>query len=131
VLIGAVVGLLIAAAIGWMVYVGARRINYATFFRWTGLALIFIAAGLVSRAVHELVEIGVIQIGSQTAFDLSATLPDDSPLGAFLRALFGYSATPEVITLVAYLAYLIPVLWLYLRPVAVAAPKERPAVTAG
>ena len=131
VIVGALIGLAIAAVIGWMIYVGAQRINYGTFFRWTGLTLIFIAAGLLSRAVHELVEIGAIQFGSQTAFDLSAILPDDSPLGAFLRALFGYSATPEVITLVVYFAYLIPVLYLYLRPVPVAVPAEQRAATTG
>ena len=131
VIVGALIGLGIAAVIGWAIYVSARRINYGTFFRWTGLTLIFIAAGLVSRAVHELVEIGAIQIGSQTAFDVSAILPNDSPLGAFLRALFGYSATPEVITVIVYLAYLIPVLYLYLRPVPVAVPAEQRAATTG
>jgi high-affinity iron transporter len=131
VLLGALIGLAIAVAIGWGVYAGARRINYGTFFRWTGLALIFIAAGLISRAVHELVEIGAISIGSQPAFNISAVLPDDSGLGLFLRALLGYSSSPEVITLVAYFVYIVPVLWFYLRPVAVAQPAERSAVTTG
>lgn len=131
VIAGALIGLGIAVVIGWMVYAGARRINYGTFFRWTALALIFIAAGLLSRAVHELVEIGVIQIGSQTAWDLSGILPDDSPLGAFLRALFGYTATPEVITVIVYLAYIVPVLYLYLRPVPVVTSTQRRQVTSG
>ena len=131
VLLGALIGLAIAVVIGWGVYAGARRINYATFFRWTGLALIFIAAGLISRAVHELVEIGAINIGSQPAFNISGVLPDDSGLGLFLRALLGYSSSPEVITLVVYFLYLVPVLWYYLRPVAVAKSAERSAVSAG
>ena len=54
VLSGAVVGLLIAVAIGFGFYRGARVLNLRTFFRWTGVALIFIAAGLLSHAVHEL-----------------------------------------------------------------------------
>jgi high-affinity iron transporter len=131
VLIGALIGLAMAVVIGWGVYAGARRINYGTFFRWTGLALIFIAAGLISRAVHEMVEIGAINVGSQPAFDLSGVLPDDSGLGLFLRALLGYSSSPEVITLVCYLLYLVPVLWLYLRPVAVAKAAETSAVITG
>ena len=123
VLIGAVIGLAIAAVIGYLVYAGARRINYGTFFRWTGLALIFIAAGLLSHGVHELVEINVITFGTQTAFDISAILPHEgNVIGEFLRALLGYTSTPEVVTLAAYLLYLIPVLYLYLRPVPVAAP---------
>lgn len=128
VLVGALVGLGIAVVIGWMVYVGARRINYGTFFRWTGLALIFIAAGLVSRAIHELVEIGVVSVGTQPAFNLAGVLPEDSGPGLFLRALLGYSSSPEVVTVIAYLLYLVPVLLLYLRPVPVAkAAGQRPA----
>jgi high-affinity iron transporter len=131
VLVGAVLGLVIAAGIGWLVYAGARRINYGTFFRWTGLALIFIAAGLLSHAVHELAEIGAISVGTHPAFDLSGVVPSDQGVGLFLNALLGYSAAPELITLVVYLLYLVPVLWLYLRPVPVATPKEQRAATTG
>jgi len=117
VLLGALIGLAIAVAIGWLIYTGARRINYGAFFKLTGIALIFIAAGLLSHAVHELVEVNWITFGTQTAFDISAVLPHDAGIGLFLRALLGYTSTPEVITLAAYLLYLVPVLWLYLRPV--------------
>jgi high-affinity iron transporter len=123
VLVGALVGLAVAALLGVGFYQGSRRINLATFFRWTGVALIFIAAGLLSSAVHELIEIGVIPFGTQTLFDLSAVLPHEqdagSLLGQFLRALFGYSATPEVTTFVVWLAYVVTVLTLFLRPVKV------------
>jgi high-affinity iron transporter len=117
VLIGALLGFAAAAAIGWAVYVGSRRINYGTFFRLTGLALIFIAAGLLSRAVQELIEVGAIGVGTQRVFDLSGVLSQEMGVGEFLRALLGYSSAPEVITVLVYLAYLLPVLWLYLRPV--------------
>jgi high-affinity iron transporter len=123
VLIGALVGLAVAALLGVGFYQGSRRINLATFFRWTGVALIFIAAGLLSSAVHELIEIGVIPFGTQTLFDLSAVLPHEqeggSLVGQFLRALFGYSATPEATTFVVWLAYVVTVLTLFLRPVKV------------
>ena len=100
---------LIAAVIGVGFYQGSRRINLATFFRWTGVALVFIAAGLLSHAVHEFIEIGVITVGTQTLFDLSAILPHEgeggSLIGQFLRALFGYTSTPEVTTFVVWLTY--------------------------
>ena len=128
ILLGSLVGLAIAVALGWLIYTGARRINYGTFFRLTGLALVFIAAGLLSHAVHELVEVGWITMGTGIAFDISAVLPDDAGVGVFLRALLGYAAAPEVLTLVVYFAYLVPVLVLYLRPVRVAPPQpERTA----
>ena len=122
---GALVGLLVAVAIGWLIYAGARRFNYGTFFLATGLALIFIAAGLLSHAVHELVDVGWITVATQPAFDISAVLSHDAGLGQFLRALVGYTSRPEVVTLVIYLAYLVTVLWFYLRPVPVATVQEK------
>jgi high-affinity iron transporter len=126
VLVGAIVGLLIATVLGVGFYHGSRRLNLASFFRWTGIALVFIAGGLVARAIHELIEINVITFGTQTLFDLSAVLPHDpaggSILGQFLHALFGYTSTPEVLTFVVWLTYVVVVLTLYLRPV-----KRRPA----
>jgi len=122
-LVGAVIGLLIAIALGYGFYRGAQVMNLRTFFQWTGVALIFIAAGLVSHAVHEFAEAGVITIGTATAFDISGILPHDPEAGALgvvgsiLRALFGYSSTPEWITLLSWLAYLGIVLPTYLRPV--------------
>ena len=129
VLVGAAIGLLIAAVLGVGFYHGSRRLNLATFFRWTGVALIFIAAGLLSSAVHELIEIGVITFGTQPAFDISGVLPHEADagniLGQFLRAIFGYSATPEVTTFVVWLTYVVVVLYLFLRPMkSVAAPRS-------
>jgi high-affinity iron transporter len=116
-LIGALVGLGVAAVMGYGFYRGSRRINLRTFFRVTGVLLVFIAAGLVSHAAHEFVEIGVINVGTQTLFDVSGVLTSTSGLGEFLGALFGYSSQPEVITFVVWLAYLATVLPLFLRPV--------------
>ena len=125
VLLGALIGLLIAAVVGYAIYRGSRALNIRTFFRWTGIALIFIAAGLLSHAVHEFIEVGIITIGTQTAFDISGFLPHETGIGQFLRALLGYTSQPEIITLGVYVAYVAIVLWLYLRPVA--PPQPRPA----
>lgn len=47
-----------------------------------------------------------------------------SIVGQFLRAAFGYTATPELTTFVVWLAYVVIVLALYLRPI------KRPAAPA-
>ncbi len=127
IVLGAVLGLVAAVGIGWIFYTGSRRIDLRSFFRWTGIGLIFIAAGLLSQAVHELIEVGVIPIGTQAAYDLSRVLPDASGIGQFLRAILGYSAAPEVTTLGIHVAYLVAVLGLYLRPTRPAAPPARTA----
>jgi high-affinity iron transporter len=130
ILAGAVLGIGGAALIGWGFYSGSRRIDLGRFFRWTGIALVFIAAGLLSHAVHEFIEVaeiaGVPVIGSQTAFDISAVLSHDEGIGQFLRAIFGYSAHPEVLTLVVHVAYVVGILALYLRPVRPSPPATRP-----
>ena len=129
VVVGALVGLAIAVLIGYGFYRGSRRVNLASFFRWTGIALIFIAAGLLSNAIHEFIEIGALGSGpwTQTAFDLSGVLSHDDGVGAFLRAIFGYSATPEVLTLIIHVAYIAATLGLYLRPLP---PRVPPAQAA-
>jgi high-affinity iron transporter len=125
---GALLGLLLAVAIGYGFYRGSRRIRLGTFFRWTGVALIFIAAGLISHAVSEFIEIGLIRIATQTAFDISAFLPHEEGIGQFLRALLGYNSTPEVLTLAVWLTYLVVVLTLYLRPVHPPSPAPREVI---
>ena len=120
------VGLLIAAVLGVGFYQGSRRFNLATFFRWTGVALIFIAAGLCQgcprahrdRRHHLRDATGLRRLGRAAPHDDGGNL-----IGQFLRALFGYSATPEVATFVVWLVYVVVVLFLFLRP-------SKPAVTA-
>jgi len=124
-LLGAVIGLLLAVGIGYGFYRGARVINLRTFFTWTAVALIFIAAGLVSQGIHEFIEAGVITVGSATAFDISASFSQQSGLGQWLRALLGYTSRPEWITLGAWLAYIVTVLALYLRPMKPPSPEVR------
>jgi high-affinity iron transporter len=130
VLVGAVVGLVGAGLIGWGFYRGSRAIDLRRFFRWTGIALVFIAAGLLSHAVHEFLEVaaiaGVSVIGSQTAFDISRVLSQDDGIGQFLRAIFGYSSSPEVLTLLVHLGYVVGILAVYLRPVRPAPPAQHP-----
>ena len=118
ILLGALVGLVIAGLIGYALYRGSRRLNLASFFRWTGISLVFIAAGLLSHGIGEFVEIGALGSGfwTVTAYDISGVLSDQLGIGAFLRAIFGYAADPAVLTITAHVAYLVTVLALYLRP---------------
>ena len=122
VLAGALAGLGIAVAIGYGFYRGSQALDIRSFFRWTGVLLIFIAAGLLSHAVHEFVEIGWITIGTSPAFDIGSVLPHDQGIGLFLGAIFGYTSSPEWVTFITWVAYVVVVLALYLRPA-----KPRPA----
>lgn len=112
-LAGGFVGLGIAVAVGWAIFAMGMRVNLARFFTWTGLLLIFVAAGLVVYAVSELTEAGYLPV-QQSLFDLSRVLAQTSPVGSVLYGLFGYRSAPTAIQLAAWLLYLVPVLFLYL-----------------
>jgi len=82
----------------------------------------FFAAGLVSHAVHEFSELGWLPSIVEHVYDLNSIVPETSTLGQFLKALFGYSGSPSLIEMLAYVAYFVVVLglvWLFNRkPVA-------------
>ena len=48
-------------------------------------------------------------------------------IGQFLRALFGYSSQPEVITFVVWATYVVTALILFLRPYKAAVPATKPS----
>jgi high-affinity iron transporter len=123
---GGLLGLAVAVGVGWAIFVAGRRINLRRFFTVTGTILIFVAAGLVAFAIHEFGEAGLIA-NAGVAFDLTGVLSDTSPLGSVLHGLFGYRSAPTVLELLGYVAYLIPVLVLFLldRPLL-----RRPVVAA-
>ena len=109
---GGILGLAVAVGVGWAIFVAGMRINLRRFFTVTGTILIFVAAGLVAFAIAEFGEAGLIPNAGQ-AFNLSAVLPDSGPLGSILRGLFGYRSAPTPLELIGYVAYLVPVLVLF------------------
>jgi len=109
--LGAVAGMLVAVAIGYLVYTGSSRINLRSFFRATGIVVLFFAAGLLARAVHEFQEAGAIGSFHAHVWTLTSPLldPARSRLGEFLEGLFGWSPTPSLEMILVYLAYVLPV----------------------
>lgn len=109
--IGAAAGLVAAVIIGALIYQGGIRINLGLFFRWTGVFLIFVAAGLFSGAFRALHEAGVWNWGQEILFHWSHILHEDSLLGVLLGGFFGYTDHPTTSDLVTYFIYLLPVLY--------------------
>jgi high-affinity iron transporter len=110
ILIGAALGLICALGIGLAIYVGGTRINLRRFFQWTGVFIIFVAAGLLAGAVRAFHEAGIWNGLQGATFDLSNILPADGILGTLLGGFFGYQEAPTVSEFVAYFGFLIPVL---------------------
>jgi high-affinity iron transporter len=108
--IGGILGLGAAVLLGWLLFAASVRINLRQFFTVTGILLIFFAAGLVGRGVGELVEMGWLPAFIAHVWDLGNVVSDISTLGQTLGALFGYSASPSLMQVLAYLGYFVAVL---------------------
>ncbi len=96
--------------LGYLIYKGGVRINLSRFFRITGIVLVVIAAGLVMTAVHTANEAGWINFGQTQAFDLSWLVRPGTPLESFVTGVLGIQPYPVWIEVIAYLAYLVPML---------------------
>jgi high-affinity iron transporter len=114
--VGAALGLITAVVLGYLIYRGGVRLNLRTFFKVTGGLILVVAAGLLAGGIHELQEIAWLPGESATAFDVSGTLSDETGVGAFLRAMFGYNANPSWLELGAWLTYLAVTGFLFFRP---------------
>jgi len=118
VLVGGLVGLAVAAALGWLVVLGGRRLPMRQFFTVTGLVLLLFAAGLVSRTVLYLQSAGELGTAWNNVYDLTGYpwLTVSTETGRFLGAMLGWDPRPSIEQVGAYLAFLGTVGWLFLRP---------------
>ncbi|MFW9913266.1 MAG: FTR1 family protein [Candidatus Thorarchaeota archaeon] len=114
--LGVSLGLLIAMVIGLGIYQGSLRISLRSFFRWTSVFLILVAAGMVAYGIHELQEAGLLLIGPIEVWNINPPVfPDGSyPLlhengliGGLLKAMFGYNGNPSFLEVTGYVLYLL------------------------
>lgn len=115
-IIGAVLGLATAVALGYLIYRRAVHFNLRTFFTITGAALIVVAAGVLSYGVHDLQEAGILPGLNNLAFDLTSWYSPSSWYGTLLKGVFNFSPATTWLELVAWLGYLVPVMVLFFRP---------------
>lgn len=119
---GGLVGLAVSIALGYGIYRGGLRLNLSSFFRVTGLLLIFFAAGMFAYGLHELVEANVFPAIIDPIYNISRILPEKTPIGEFLKALLGYNANPALSETALYVLYLAGMLRFYFSDA------ERPTV---
>jgi high-affinity iron transporter len=147
-LVGALLGLLAAAVLGWLLARGMLRMDVRRFFLWTGAFLIIVAAGVLAYAVHDLQEGGVLPgpfgpaapIDPTTgqvavglagfpfgwAFDLTATIPPGSPVAAVLQATVGFMPAMTWLQVIAWVLYVGIVGAFFIRGLRRARPRTRP-----
>jgi high-affinity iron transporter len=109
-------GIATAIAIGYLMYATAIRINLSVFFTWTGALLILVAAGILKYGVHDLQESGVLPGLNNLAYDISGVLDPSAWYTALLTGMFNVTPTASVLEVIAWIAYAVPVLVLFLLP---------------
>jgi len=116
-LIGGALGLTAAVVLGILIYRGAVRMDLGKFFRWTGGLLVFVAAGVLAYGIHDLQEAGILPGGNSIAFDVSSTIAPSSWYGTLLKGTFNFSPTTTWLQLIAWFAYVVPVLTVFILTV--------------
>ncbi|CAO96478.1 iron uptake transporter permease EfeU [Erwinia tasmaniensis] len=114
--LGAMLGLGTAIVLGMLIYWGGVRLNLASFFKWTSLFIIFVAAGLAAGAVRAFHEAGLWNHFQDVAFDFSQILSTHSVFGTLLEGLLGYQEAPSVSEVAMWFIYLVPALLLFFMP---------------
>ena len=128
-LAGALLGILTAVVMGYFFYKGVLKINLSKFFRYTGLILIVVAAGVLAYGVHDLQEAGILPGLNSLAFDVSAQVPPASVLGTLLKGTLNFSPATTWLEAVVWVGYLVPTMALFLsrtRPSRPAQPATAP-----
>lgn len=129
-LLGWVVGFIGAIVLGYLMYRGALKINLAKFFRYTGIALVVVAGGILAYGLHDLQEARFLPGVNTLAFDLSGVIDGGSWYAALLKGIFNFTPQTTVLQAVAWVVYVATVLYFFLRPTrrtVAAAPEQRPA----
>ncbi|KUL37915.1 iron permease [Streptomyces sp. NRRL F-4489] len=136
-MIGAGIGLVIAAGLCWGLYRRVLKINLTKFFTATGAVLIVIAAGVLGYGLRDLQEGGVLPGKAAFAFDLGQTIDPNAWYTTLVQGVFNLMPAMTWLQVVAYAGYLAIVMTLFVRGVrsaaagtkakAAPAPAPRPA----
>jgi high-affinity iron transporter len=113
-LLGALLGILTAVAMGFAFYKGVLKINLSRFFRWTGAILIVIAGGVLAYGVHDLQEAGILPGLYSLAFDVSDQIPPGSVVYTLLKGTVNFSPATTWLEAIAWTAYVVPTMTLFL-----------------
>ena len=124
--VGLVLGLGLAITLGYLIYRSSIKINLSRFFNYTGIALVVVAAGVLSYGIHEYQELGWLPGPDFFIWDVTSVIAKESLLGSVLAGTIGFDTTTSLLQFVFWAAYLAIVLSLYLKP---AANKSAPVKT--
>ena len=114
-LMGAALGLAAAVVLCWLLYRRAVRLNVGVFFNRTAIALIVIAAGVLSYGLGDLQDAGLLSGQRWIAFDLTAHVDPNSWWVSIVTGATELAPKMTVLQVVAWLAYLAVVIPAFVR----------------
>ena len=117
---GALAGILVAVAMGAVIYRGGVRLNLGRFFRVTAAVLVVVAAGLVASAIHTAHEATWLNGLQGRAVDLSWLIRPGSVTSVAADRRARRSAAADRGEAIGWLIYLVPMM--VYRPLAGTAP---------
>ena len=112
--LGGLLGFGIAGAAGVILYYGAAKLPLKQFFLVSGIAVIVLAAGLLSNSLANLHAAAIIDNIGSRPWDTEQTIPMTSTMGKFLHSVLGYDSAPAMAQIVLYWGYVVIVLGAYL-----------------
>jgi high-affinity iron transporter len=152
-LLGALLGIVVAAFLGWLLAKGMLKLDLRRFFQWTSAFLVFVAAGVLAYAVKDLQEAGILPgpfsalapIDPATgdvavglagfpfgwAFDISTVIHPGDPLAVILQATVGFMPQMSWLQVIAWVLYMAIVGGFFVRGLRRARPRTAPATTTG
>lgn len=108
--IGLIMGFLLAIALGYLIYRSSINLDLSKFFTYTGIALVIVAAGVLSYGIHEFQELGYLPGTDAFAWDVTSVIAKESLLGGVLAGMVGFDTTTSWLQLGIYVLYLVAVL---------------------
>jgi high-affinity iron transporter len=111
---GLILGFAVSITLGYLIYKSSIKLNLSKFFTYSGVALVIVAAGVLSYGIHEFQELGYLPGPDDFAWDVTSFIAKDSILGASLSGTIGFDTTTSWLQLGAYVLYLGSVLVPYL-----------------
>jgi len=113
---GSILGFGVAAILGYILYRGTHRLPLKSFFTGMSVLLILMAAGLLIGGVHEFQELKMLPVGIEQVWSTKVLLDQNSTIGGLLKAIFGYTDSPNLVQVLAYCTYLLGAFYAYFKP---------------
>jgi high-affinity iron transporter len=143
--LGFIAGIALAVFIGYQIFVLGKKVNIKSFFNFTSILLIYMAAGMVAYGTHEMEEFMVKmnwlnEESISRPFDILKPVKeipentwiytqkgekfyhwfhDKGAIGEFLKGFFGYNSNPNWIELFLWLFSLITVYYIWKKSISI------------